>query len=55
MQNEEKTLEAFLNNLAAQLGRQAFRITELETLLALKTQEFEELKTTQLDKNSKNA
>lgn len=55
MQNEEKTLETFMNNLAAQLGKQAFRIVELETVLALRTQELEELKTLQQGKNNKNA
>lgn len=44
MQNEEKTLEIFLNNLSAQLGKQAYRIAELETLLEVRNQEIETLK-----------
>jgi hypothetical protein len=44
MQNEEKTLEIFMSNLSIQLGKQAYRITELETLVELKNQEIENLK-----------
>lgn len=43
MKNEEKTLQLLLENLTAQLGRQAYRIAELETVVALKSAEIEEL------------
>jgi cell division protein FtsB len=44
MQNEEKTLELFLSNLAAHLGKQAYRIVELETVLEARNQEIAQLR-----------
>lgn len=44
MQSEEKTLEIFLNNMSAYMGKQAYRIVELETILEARNQEIAQLK-----------
>jgi hypothetical protein len=46
MNDKEKEILAFLNNLQDMVGRQTVRIVELETLLALKVSELEDFKNT---------
>jgi hypothetical protein len=51
MQNEEKTLEIFLSNMSAYMGKQAYRIVELETILEARNHEIAELREELKDKN----